>query len=72
MKKRDFMVFQFVVVQMCVHIALSGLQTCIICLTLPKDLYYMSANSKGSGETALMLVAYVISFPSGAHICCAT
>ena len=25
-----------------------------LCLKLPQGLYYMSANSKGSGETALM------------------
>ena len=33
-----------------------GLQTCVV-VFLPEDsqgLYYMSANSKGSGETALM------------------
>ena len=37
---------------------LFGLQTCVFllfffCLKLPYGLYYMSANSKGSGETAL-------------------
>ena len=33
---------------------LFGLQTAVVYLKLPQDLYYMSAYSKGSGETALM------------------
>ena len=31
-----------------------GAKSCIFCLKLPQGLYYMSANSKGSGKTALM------------------
>ena len=39
---------------MCVNSPLFGLQVCDVCLTLPQGLSYMSANSKGSGETALV------------------
>ena len=57
------MTFRFVVAQS----LLFWLETCDLCLNIPQGLYYVSANSKGSGETALMrrfaslLVAYVIS-----------
>ena len=59
------MVFRFVFFQMPMRSPLVGLQTLFL---LRKGLYYMSANSNDSGETALMrgppdslLVTYVIS-----------
>ena len=54
MKKGDVMVFWFVVVQMRMHKPLFGLQICGFCLKVPQGLYFMSATSKGLGETALM------------------
>ena len=47
------MVFRVVVLQMRMRSPLFWLQM-RFCLKLPQVLYYMSANSKGSGETALM------------------
>ena len=37
----------------CMHSLLFWLQTCFFRLQLPQGSYYMSANSKGSGKTAL-------------------
>ena len=48
-RKQDLVVFRGVV-----RSPLYGLQICVFCLTLPRGLCYMSANSKRSGETALM------------------
>ena len=52
------MVLPFVDLQMCMHSPLFGLQTCFLgvffCLKLPPGLYYMSASSNGSGDTALL------------------
>ena len=64
MKKRDLVVFWFIVVQMLMHRPLFGLQTCIFGLKLPQGLFYMSADSKGSGSAVSpepLLIAYVIS-----------
>ena len=49
--KNDLMVFLFVVIQMSMKSPQFGLQ---FCLKLPQGLYYMSADSKGSGGTVLM------------------
>ena len=44
----------FVGLQMCMSSPLFGLQTCFFHPEASSGLYYMSANSKGSGETVLM------------------
>ena len=50
------MIFRFVArLQMLMRTPLFEWQTCTFCLKLPQGLYYMSANSKGSGEAAPML-----------------
>ena len=54
-EKGAFMVFWFVELQMRMSSPLFGLQICVgFFLKLPQGLYNMSANSKGSDETALM------------------
>ena len=53
-KKRDSMVCQFVFHYIHIHSPLFELQTYGLYLKLPQSLYYRSANSKDSGETAHM------------------
>ena len=52
--KVDLMFFRLVALQMRVHSSLFKLQICVLCLKLSHGLYYLSANSKGSGDTARM------------------
>ena len=47
------MIFRFVVLPLRMHSLLFGLHIYVLYLKLPQGLYYMSANSKGSGETTL-------------------
>ena len=53
-EKGYIIVFRFVVLQMRTSSPIFGQQACVFCPKLPEGLYYTSANSKGSGEIALM------------------
>ena len=55
-EKRNRMVFRFVVLQTRMHSPLFGLRTCAVLPEASSRSLYMSANNKGSGETAFTLM----------------